>query len=136
VIDAGTHERSNGRNAYTQALAALDVDGRNCLVIENSAHQLAEAREAGLASIVTWGYYPRLDEVTSLMIGAAPSSIPDACSLFLSRWDCASPAALLSYLRDAHGMQCRHRYRASHFTPPSVTLDSEVANVGVRYLEA
>lgn len=121
---------------YLEVATLLDVDIRSCLVVESSVSRLVEARVAGMAGLLTWGLYPRMDEITSVLSRANTPSIADATSFFLSRWDCAPPSVLLSYIRDVHSMQCRLLCSPNAFIPSSAILDKEVDNVGLRYLEA
>jgi beta-phosphoglucomutase-like phosphatase (HAD superfamily) len=123
-------------NAYSEATALLDADSHGCLVVESSVQGLADARAAGVTGVMTWGLYPRMDEIVAPLPGTHTSSVADASSFFLSRWDCAPPRELLSYIRDVHGMQSRLLHRMDVFIPPTATLDKEVNNAGLRYLEA
>jgi beta-phosphoglucomutase-like phosphatase (HAD superfamily) len=129
-------DMKNGPSTYSNIATALDMDMRRCLVVESSAPSLAEARAAGIAGLMTWGLYPRMDDITSPRNLGLTTSIADAFSFLLNRWDCAPPRDLLSYIRDVHSMQCRLLYPSDIFSPASAFLQNEVNHVGLRHLEA
>jgi beta-phosphoglucomutase-like phosphatase (HAD superfamily) len=121
---------------HLEVAAMLDVDIRNCLVVDSSMRSLAEANAAGMPSLMTWGLYPRWDEISSPSDAVHAPSIANAARVFLSRWDCAPASKLLSYIRDLHTMQCGLLCPESIFPPSTAITDKEVKNAGLRYLEA